>query len=151
MAGYRWSDLVRVYALNTLLIPVNLGGTLQSLRQAFSGRPIPFQRTPKEAGRTCTPIIYLAAIHAFCLYALFGAVFDGAAGRYLQMAYCLLNSSAAFYGIVRLVGWRTCRADLSTWLATRRWRVPRLALTNRFRQVARARLGGEISRQGVDA
>ena len=37
-SGYSWHDVVRVYALNLLLIPVNLGGLLLSLRQAVMGR-----------------------------------------------------------------------------------------------------------------
>ena len=31
LAGYRASDFVRVYSLNLVLIPINLGGVLKSL------------------------------------------------------------------------------------------------------------------------
>ena len=55
LAGYRWIDLFRVYALNLLLIPVNLGGVFKSLQQAVTRRTIPFSRTPKVAGRTTAP------------------------------------------------------------------------------------------------
>src|SRR5439155_224299 len=41
-AGYRYADLLRVYALNLMLIPVNLGGVLKSLEQALTGRKTPF-------------------------------------------------------------------------------------------------------------
>jgi hypothetical protein len=110
-AGYRWSDLPRVYALSVLLIPVNFAGTLQSLRQAVSGNPIPFQRTPKIAGRTLIPKAYLVQICLFCIYALCCAAFDAWDGRYLHMLYGAINGSAAAYGIVVFIGVKTIRDD----------------------------------------
>ncbi len=59
--GYRWGDFLRVYALNFLLLPINLGGTLLSLRQAITGRKAPFGRTPKVTGRTAAPAKYVLA------------------------------------------------------------------------------------------
>jgi cellulose synthase/poly-beta-1,6-N-acetylglucosamine synthase-like glycosyltransferase len=70
LAGYKWADLPRVYALNVLLIPVNLAGTLQSLYQAINGRSIPFKRTPKLPERTPIPAIYVTLIFGLCMYAL---------------------------------------------------------------------------------
>ena len=57
-AGYRWTDLFRVYALSLLLIPVNLGGVFRSLQQAITGRKVPFVRTPKVVSRTPAPTLY---------------------------------------------------------------------------------------------
>lgn len=54
LLGYKWWDLLRVYALNLLLIPVNLGGVVKSLQQAVTGRQTPFGRTPKVVHRTAT-------------------------------------------------------------------------------------------------
>src|SRR5262249_61711812 len=42
-AGYRWSDLLRVYAVNLLLLPVNLAGVLRSLPQGLTCRQAPFR------------------------------------------------------------------------------------------------------------
>ena len=39
------NDVFRVYALDLLLLPVNLAGVLKSLEQAVSGRKIPLGRT----------------------------------------------------------------------------------------------------------
>ena len=111
-AGYQWSDVPRVYALNLLLIPVQFGGTLESLRQAMSGRPIPFRRTPKITGRTRVPKVYLAAICLFCIYALVCAMFDAWDGRFLHMLYAFINGSAAAYGIVVFIGLAAIRDDL---------------------------------------
>lgn len=70
LAGYRKSgDLLRVYALNLLLLPVHLGGVLRSLRQSWTGQKIPFRRTPKVTGRTRTPARYLMleyTLWSFC-------------------------------------------------------------------------------------
>jgi cellulose synthase (UDP-forming) len=52
--GYRWTDLARVYALNLLLLPVNLAGVILSLWQILTGRKAAFGRTPKIEGRTAT-------------------------------------------------------------------------------------------------
>ena len=55
LMNYRpFRDLLRVYALNLLLIPVHLTGAITSVRQAFAGTKIPFRRTPKISGRTRT-------------------------------------------------------------------------------------------------
>src|SRR5206468_6496304 len=48
-AGYRRFDVVRVYALNVLLVAANLGGICKSIDQAITGRPTSFKRTPKVA------------------------------------------------------------------------------------------------------
>ncbi|HTY56910.1 MAG TPA: glycosyltransferase family 2 protein, partial [Candidatus Binataceae bacterium] len=50
--GYRRRDVGLMYSFNLLLIPVSIAGMLKSLRQAITGRPSPFVRTPKVPGRT---------------------------------------------------------------------------------------------------
>ncbi len=45
--GYKWSDTLRVYALNMCLISINLGGVFKSISQGITGERIPFVRTPK--------------------------------------------------------------------------------------------------------
>src|SRR5881394_612214 len=46
-SGYsRGTDLLQGYALNLLLLPVNIGGVLRSLHQACKGHRIPFLRPP---------------------------------------------------------------------------------------------------------
>jgi len=111
-AGYQWRDLPRVYALNLLLVPANLAGTVHSLRQAFTGRPVPFRRTPKITGRTPAPFLYLSAIYGLSLYALFCSVSDALLGRYRHMLFALFNGLAAVYGIAVFIGWKATREDL---------------------------------------
>jgi cellulose synthase/poly-beta-1,6-N-acetylglucosamine synthase-like glycosyltransferase len=124
-AGHRWQDVLRIYALNAILIPVNLAGTFQSLRQIRRGAPIPFQRTPKVAGRTATPAPYLVAIYGFCIYALLGAAVDGSSGEMLRMSFGILNGVAAIYGLVAFVGLRESWHDLRTGLVRGRARLAR--------------------------
>ena len=47
LCGYRRSDVVRVYALSLVLLPVIMGGVLKSIQQSVTGAKTPFARTPK--------------------------------------------------------------------------------------------------------
>ena len=58
--GYRWRDLIPVYALNLLLVPIHFAGSFASVRQAVTGRKIPFRRTPKVTGRIGAPRAFRA-------------------------------------------------------------------------------------------
>ena len=115
-AGYRWQDLPAVYALNLLLIPVNLAGTVQSLRQAFTGHPVPFKRTPKVSGHTSAPVRYLAAVYALFAYLLGVAVWDEADGKYRHMLFDFFNAIGILYGIIVVIGveatWKDVMASL---------------------------------------
>jgi len=112
LAGYGRRDLLRVYALNMMLIPVYLGGTLQSLRQAFTGAKTSFVRTPKVAGRTSTQLLYLLSLYGIFFWCLFLFAKDVAGGRFFHMVFTALNSAAYLYGISSFVGLRESWEDL---------------------------------------
>ena len=59
LLGYRPLCAVRVYAMNLLLLPVNLAGVLMSIRQGVTKRKTPFARTPKIADRVRAPALYI--------------------------------------------------------------------------------------------
>ena len=135
-SGYRFGDLFRVYALNLLLLPVNLGGVFQSLRQAWNGRKSPFARTPKIAERTAAPPLYLLS-----LYALLGAlavnlVLDLALARWLHASFILLNGGMLLYAFARFVGFRESLEDLRVQLGAR-WRRRRSAAAARAAEAGR--------------
>lgn len=112
-AGYRRVvDLFRVYALNLLLLPVNIGGVLRSLRQAFSNEKIPFQRTPKISRRTRTPAVYIAALYGIMAYCFLGAGIDALDGRWPHAEFALVNAGLYYYAIGRFIGWRESVDDL---------------------------------------
>jgi cellulose synthase/poly-beta-1,6-N-acetylglucosamine synthase-like glycosyltransferase len=98
-SGYRVTDILRVYALNLLLIPVNLGGVLKSLQQVITGRRTPFGRTPKVSGRTAVPTGYLVAEYALLAFWLVGCCFDIATQRWASAVFVLANALMLAYAI----------------------------------------------------
>jgi cellulose synthase/poly-beta-1,6-N-acetylglucosamine synthase-like glycosyltransferase len=126
-AGYRGTDLLRVYALNLLLLPVNLGGVLQSLRQAWTGRKSAFARTPKIASRTATPPVYLISLYALLAMLAVNLVLDVARARWLHGSFLLLNGGMLLYAFARFVGFRASLDDLRLQLGRRRRILPRAA------------------------
>ena len=119
-SGYRWTDLFRVYALNLLLIPVNLGGVFRSLQQAITGRKVPFGRTPKIVGRTPAPALYVVAAYVLLGQWLLGAGNDVWHGRWMLAAFSLINAAFLAYAIRTFIGWEESRADLAAALPARR-------------------------------
>ena len=110
--GYQWRDVLRVYALNLLLIPVNLGGVLRSVQQACTGRRSTFGRTPKVAGRTAAPAGYVLAEAGLLGWWMFGALMELEAGRELNGVFALANAAFLLYAFVRFVGLREAWEDL---------------------------------------
>jgi len=137
-AGYLRRDVLRVYALNLLLIPVSLGGVLRSMRQACTGRRSPFGRTPKVTGRTAAPAGYVAAEVALFLSWLFGAGMELYYGRRLNAAFGLANATLLLYALVRFVGVRPALHDLVplAHALRRQWATVRTAWIPRARRLA---------------
>jgi cellulose synthase/poly-beta-1,6-N-acetylglucosamine synthase-like glycosyltransferase len=121
LAGYRRRDLVRVYALNLLLIPVNAGGVLRSLHQGITGRPSAFKRTPKVSGRTSAPAIYILAPCLLALFMLFGASWSVATGKPLEAVASGLNAALLVFAVGAFIGWRHGFRDVAAQL-----RLPRV-------------------------
>lgn len=106
LSGYGWRDLFRVYALNLMLIPVNLGGVFKSLQQGMTKKKIDFCRTPKLAGRTAAPPFYLLATFALFAYCLISFPVDVSAGRYMHGAFAGINAAFFGYACTYFIGWR---------------------------------------------
>jgi len=102
--GYRWADLLRVYALNLLLLPVNLAGVIASLRQAVTGRKSPFGRTPKIEGRTITPPGFLAFHISAVVYLVASGVVGILLGHYFNGIFAATNAAIFTYGICTFIG-----------------------------------------------
>lgn len=58
---YKYTDIIRIYGFNLILLPVNIAGTLKSIQQAITTKKIPFARTPKVKNRTATGWPYIIA------------------------------------------------------------------------------------------
>jgi cellulose synthase/poly-beta-1,6-N-acetylglucosamine synthase-like glycosyltransferase len=131
-AGYRWADLLRVYAVTLMLIPINLAGVFRSVQQIITGRKSAFGRTPKIEGRTSTP-----AAHVFILWGIFAVGLISCIGnmlfhRWFYGAFSGANAAAMLYGMTRLVGlragWEDLRFGLADLIATVRRRLRETAV-----------------------
>ncbi len=112
LCGYKKSDLLRVYALNLLMIPVNLGGVLKSIQQAITGKQIPFGRTPKVEGRTAAAPLYVLTAYLLFAQWVTGAAFDVYEGHIAQAIFAALNAALLLYGIRVFIGYKESCQDL---------------------------------------
>jgi len=131
LVGYRWRDLARAYALNLLLIPVVIAGTLRSLEQIATGRRAPFARTPKVRGRTGAPALYVAFVLGLVLYLAGMVGVDLARGRWVHLAFSGFNGAMLLYALTCLMDPAAALEDLLgpvtaplVWLLPRATREP---------------------------
>jgi len=111
-AGYRSADLLRVYALNLLLLPVNLGGVFRSLHQAVTGRRMAFGRTPKVECRTAAPPFYVLSQYALLAVLAVILGLDVWSKRFVHATFIAFNGGMLVYAVVRLMGVRESAEDL---------------------------------------
>jgi cellulose synthase (UDP-forming) len=117
-SGYRFSDLLRVYALNLMLIPINLGGILKSLHQAFTGKKIPFGRTPKVVGRTAAPVPYILAEFAILGISFISCIVNVILHRWSYAAFSFTNFLFFLYIVEQYMGLAESREDIVGWWST---------------------------------
>ncbi len=110
--GYRAADVLRVYALNLLLVPVNLAGAFRSLQQAATGRKAPFIRTPKVKDRVAAPASYVVLPAVAGALGLVAAVASMAERPGLLPALAAATALLTLYGVVVLVGARNAWEDV---------------------------------------
>lgn len=103
-AGLPRTDVLRVYALNLLLIPVNLAGVFSSLYQLVTGTKAAFGRTPKLPDRTRVPAVYLVAMLGLAMQWVLRVASDLVAGHELHAALTALNVGFLVYGITAFIG-----------------------------------------------
>jgi len=113
LSGYRATDILRVFALNLMLIPVNLGGVLLSIRQGWTRTKSPFGRTPKVQDRTAAPPLYLMAEAVILTSWLLGTMFELAQGRFLHAWFAFTNAAFLAYAVMRFIGLRDGWTDLA--------------------------------------
>jgi cellulose synthase (UDP-forming) len=118
-AGYQFGDVLRTYALNLLLIPVNVAGIMGSLYQAVAGSKAAFGRTPKVRGRTPVPAIYLIAELGIGLQWMVRALGDTLEHRPVQGVLAAVNLGFLLYGLVTFIGVRNSLEDLLLGLRAR--------------------------------
>jgi cellulose synthase (UDP-forming) len=109
LAGYRARDILRVYALNLMLIPVNLGGVARSIRQAITGKGTPFLRTPKVRDPTMAPALYMATPILLVVALALGGVLNALNGRAMTAVASGANALLLLYAVAAFMGWRIAR------------------------------------------
>lgn len=110
LQGYLYSDLIRVAALNLLLIPVNAAGVLKSLQQAITGKQTPFCRTPKIQGRTTVSAFYVALEYGLLLYYSWGVMSANTSTSALLLV--LLFLIPFVYALVKFMGLSESYGDI---------------------------------------
>ena len=130
--GNRGSDLFRAMSLNAMLLPVNLAGAVNSIRQLCTGRKIPFQRTPKVDGRTAATPLHVAVQLALFLLACSEAPLRLVAGEWLAGLLFLTWAVALGYALHAFIGWRAALEDLFAGVEPRRLLLSRAILDGSF-------------------
>ena len=113
-SGYKWWDILRVYALTLLLIPINLAGVYSSVGQIITGRKSAFARTPKIDGRTAAPASHLVGLAALLVTAIVSAITNLWFGNLLFFGFSAINAAFFLYGFWRLIGWREALTDIKS-------------------------------------
>jgi hypothetical protein len=110
--GYKRSDVLRVYAFNLVLLPVNLAGTLKSLQQAATKSKIAFARTPKVKDRTASPALYILAAYLIAAFSFYTLANDVLTQNWSNAAFAAFNGVLTAYAIVAFIGVRNSIVDV---------------------------------------
>ena len=131
-AGYKRTDVLRIYGFNLILLPVNLAGVLKSIQQAITGKKIPFARTPKVKNRTAAPLLYVVAPYAIVAFSLLTLYRDILAQNWGNAAFAAVNAVLATWAILSYIGvWNSI---VDVWIGATGWlfveKSPRTAKQN---------------------
>ena len=110
--GYKISDLLRLLALNLLLIPVNIMGTLGALKRARTGEKRPFPRTPKSGERITMPAGYVVIALVSPLLMILASAWSAKHREWSSAIFCSINTLLLGYGLLSFVGLRDGAEDL---------------------------------------
>ncbi|MET0976747.1 MAG: glycosyltransferase family 2 protein [Leifsonia sp.] len=113
-AGYRRTDVLRIYGFNLIMLPVNLAGVMKSMQQALTGKKIPFVRTPKVKDRTAAPLLYVVMPFVIVGFSLFTFWRDVSAENWGNAAFAAFNAVLATWAIVAYIGIGNALVDI--WL-----------------------------------
>jgi hypothetical protein len=118
-AGYKRTDVFRIYGFNLILLPVQLAGVLKSLQQAITGKKIPFARTPKVKNRTAAPVLYVLAPYGIIVFSLVTLYRDYLEQNWGNAAFAAFNVILATWATIAYVGiWNSI---VDVWLGMTGW------------------------------
>ena len=102
--GYRRRDVLGVYGLNLMLLPINTVGALKSIAQAIGGQKVVFARTPKVRTRTVAPFFYVVIPYVIIVWAFLTLADDIDKGNWWHATFAALNGVLALYAMVAYYG-----------------------------------------------
>ncbi len=110
--GYKRTDVLRIYGLNLILMPVLMAGVCNSLTQALTAQKSAFKRTPKVSRRTVPDFLFV--ISPYLLTALAGWTLwrNWIHEQWVNFAYASVNTALAAYAVVAFIGLRNSVADI---------------------------------------
>lgn len=109
---YNYTDIIRIYGFNLILLPVNIAGTIKSLQQALTAKKTPFARTPKVKNRTAAGLLYVLSplfIVGFSIFTLWRNI-EGE--NWGNAAFAGFNAFAASWAIFSYIGIGNLLADV---------------------------------------
>lgn len=113
LIGYKYRDLFGVYALNLLLIPINLAGVFKSLHQIWTKKKIPFGRTPKVGSRTATDFVFILALAALVVDWVVSAGVSMSNNYTMHAVFAFANALILVYGIRTFLGFSNVVQDFN--------------------------------------
>lgn len=117
--GYKRTDVARIYGFNLLLLAVNLSGVFSSIRQAVTGRKIPFRRTPKVKDRTTADLWVVVVPFFVVAFSLFTFVREIGNERWGHAIFAGTNAILTLYAVIAFVGLGNAVVDIFTNIADR--------------------------------
>lgn len=122
--GYRYSDILRIYGFNLVLLPVNLAGVLKSIEQSITSKKIPFARTPKVKNRTASPLLYVVAPYLIVAFSALTLWRDISAENWGNAAFAAFNGILGTGAILANIGiWNSIvdiHVNVTRWLFVER-------------------------------
>lgn len=116
---YRYSDVLRIYGFNLILLPVQLAGVLKSIQQSLTGKKIPFARTPKVRNRTAAPLLYVVAPYLIVAFSVFTLWRDINEQNWGNAAFAAFNAILGSWAILSYIGILPSIVDI--WIGATGW------------------------------
>ena len=110
--GYRKRDILHIYGLNLLLLPINLAGTIQSLVQIVGGHKLAFARTPKVQDRTPGPLIFLLIPLILTVWSLWTVRNDVLKEDFIHLGLTLITLTMLISACINFIGAKIFAIDL---------------------------------------
>lgn len=101
---YHYFDIFSIYGFNLIMLPVNLTGVLKSIEQAFTGKKIPFARTPKVKNRTRSSIEFVTVPLLIVAFSLFTVWRNALISNWGNAAFAAFNATLATWAIFVYIG-----------------------------------------------